>query len=202
MDFLSDIKTARETVFKFIWFFKVGDNIVYNLRILSLLYTKKEEDSGHQYLYNKPIIIFIVSVIEAIFFDLMFRLSQSTNEFPKHIPISTREEIKKHIEKEKVAQKRPDGKPYRRIKNYQMGILVNFLKKYELLGDGKCKIYEDLEVATFLRNRIHIFNYKNNFEADEHRVFSEERLQDVEKVLEDIIKIMSSLYKRPYNKKG
>jgi hypothetical protein len=78
-----------------------------------------------------------------------------------------------------------------------MSVLVNFLKKYELLGDKNCKIYDDLKVATFLRNRIHIFNYKNNFEIDEHCVFSEDRLHDVEKVLEDIIKTMSSLYKRP-----
>lgn len=196
MLFISNRKTISEKVFTFIWSFKVGDNIVYNFQILSLLYKKKEQDSADKDLYNKPIIIFIVSIIEAIFFDLMFRLSQSTNHFPEHIPSKAREEIKEHIEKEKGKQKRADGTIYQRVKNYQMATLVGFLKKYELLGDEKCPIYDDLKEAIFLRNRIHIFNYHNNFEEDERSVFSEDRLQSVEKILEDILEIMCSLYKR------
>ena len=78
-----------------------------------------------------------------------------------------------------------------------MATLVGFLKKYKLLGDEKYPIYDDLEKVVFLRNRIHIFNYHNNFEEDERFVFSEERLRGVEKNLEDILGIMSSLYKRP-----
>ena len=99
---ISDSKTVNKKVFGFIWSFKVGDNIVYNFRILSLLYKKKEQDSIDKDLYNKPIIIFIISILEAVFFDLMFRLSQSTDHFPKHIPSRTRKKIKEHIEKEKV----------------------------------------------------------------------------------------------------
>ena len=71
----------------FIGNFKDGDNIVYNLKVLGVLYQKyKISNIYDQKLLSKPIIILIVSVIEAIFHDLFFRISSLTSEHITHIP--------------------------------------------------------------------------------------------------------------------
>ncbi len=183
---------------KFIWSFKVGDNLNYNFEVLFFLYGKKDIEQTNQELYIKPLIVIIVSIIEGIFYDLMCRLDGATNHFPKHIDPNTRNEIKKRIHEEKVPYKTTEGVTYRRIRNYTFNHLIKFFEEYELLGSKGASIYLELQEAAYLRNRIHIFNYYNNFSKDENRVFSEFRLRNVEKILDSILTIMSSIYQRPF----
>src|SRR5438309_1774881 len=62
----------------FIGNFKIGDNINYNLKILAELY--KVNTQSNEYIFNKPIIIFIISIIEALLYDFHFKAKHFTLE--------------------------------------------------------------------------------------------------------------------------
>ncbi len=179
----------------FIWDFKIGDNIIYNLKILYVLY-KDKEDSATPDLYNKPISIIIVAIIEAIFYDLVCRLDIATSHFPSHISREHKLEIKSRIEKEKVIY--PKKSSMKRIKNYSMKEFIAFFKEYELLGKKDSVLYTHLEKATQMRNRLHIPNYHRNFESDESEVFKTRRLNAIENILGEVIQTMNKLYQRPF----
>jgi hypothetical protein len=199
-----DQKQIAEKLAKFVWNFKVGDNIAHNFKTLYFLYKKKEESSDDQkYLLNKPIIITMVSIIEGIFYDLVCRLDMSTNHFPESIDQDKREKIKRKIEREKEWFTRKDfltdkDEKYKRIKNYKISELIKMFSECELLGDKEHLIYKHLEEASYLRNRIHIFNWFGNFEIDEDKVFNESRLGKIESLLVEILSIMEVRYKRPF----
>jgi hypothetical protein len=60
---------------KFIGNFKLGDNIVHNLNVLGLLYrVYANEDNDGKRLLCKPIILLLVSIIEAVLHDLHHRI--------------------------------------------------------------------------------------------------------------------------------
>jgi hypothetical protein len=60
---------------KFIGNFKLGDNIVHNLNVLDLLYrVYADEDNEGKRLLCKPIILLLVSIIEAVLYDLHDRI--------------------------------------------------------------------------------------------------------------------------------
>jgi len=191
--------SASKCLAKFIWNFKVGDNILYNFKILFLLYESKHNFGSNQELLIKPIIIQIVSIIEGIFYDLICRLDGATNHFPQHIPSDKRDAIKAKLKSEKIWFKRLDGIRYQRIKNYSFDNLITFFQEYDLLGPSDSDIYIKLRDSAYIRNRIHIFNYFNNHSKNEDYVFSEWRLSNVEALLHIILPIMESLYKRPFN---
>lgn len=191
-------KDIAQKLSSFIWNFKVGENIVYNLKILFDLYKSKQEVVKNKKTFNKPIVVILVSIIEAIFYDFICYLSESTRHFPNHsISNETREYIKKKINRDKVPYG-PDG--YLRIKNYSFTELVGVLEESEILGDVDSDIYDRLSRANYLRNRIHIFNWFGNFELDENVVFTEKRVQAVEKLLVDILTILEKRYPRPFSK--
>lgn len=197
-------KQISNKLAKFIWDFKVGDNVAHNFKTLYFLYKKKDESSDNQkYLLNKPIIIIIVSIIEGIFYDLVCRLDVATNHFPEIINQEKREKIKNKIEREKEWFLRKDfltGKDekYKRIKNYKISELIRIFYEYEILGEKTGNIYKHLEDASYLRNRIHIFNWFGNFEIDEDKVFSESRLEKIEFLIMEILDIMEEKYNRPF----
>lgn len=65
----------------FIANFKLGDNINYNLKILNALYENYESaDVYKKTLLIKPIILIIMSVIEAILYDFHYRAKWYTRE--------------------------------------------------------------------------------------------------------------------------
>jgi hypothetical protein len=197
-------KQISEKLAKFVWDFKVGDNIAHNFKTLYFLYKKKEESLDDQkYLLNKPIIITIVSIIEGVFYDLVCRLDMATNHFPESIGQEKREKIKRKIEREKEWFTRKDfltnkDEKYKRIKNYKISELIRIFSEYELLGEKDNIIYKHLEGASYLRNRIHIFNWFGNFEIDEDKVFNESRLGKIETLLIEILNIMEEKYDRPF----
>ena len=197
-------KEVATMLASFVWDFKVGDNIAHNFKTLYFLYKKKDESSDDQkYLLNKPIIVTIVSIIEGIFYDLICRIDLATNHFPDNIDALKREKIKQRIAREKEWFPRKDfltgeDEKYRRIKNYKISELIRIFSEYELLGTGGDVIYRHLEEASYLRNRIHIFNWFGNFEIDEDKVFNENRLQKIENLLVEILDIMQEKYQRPF----
>jgi hypothetical protein len=196
-------KEIAERMAEFIWNFKVGDNIAFNFIILFALYRQKESiEEKNRYILNKPIAIIIVSIIEAVFYDLICRLGQATTHFPESIPQDKRDLIKNKIDKERqwFAYKDSSGevKKYKRIKNYSLKEIVNFLEQCELFGIKGSLIYAHLRDALFLRNRIHIFNWFGNYERDEFVVFNESRIEKLEDLLTEIFNIMARKYSRPF----
>jgi hypothetical protein len=78
----------------FIGNFKLGDNIVHNLNVLDLLYrVYAAEDNGGKRLLCKPIILLLVSIIEAVLYDLHDRIRFFTIEGVKNIPVSVTQYI-------------------------------------------------------------------------------------------------------------
>lgn len=186
----------------FIWSFKVGDNILHNYEGILFLYTLKatfnQENSDHavkRRFLNKHISITIVSIIEAILYDFVTRLDSATNQFPKSIPLHKEREIKRYILSQKVPFKTAIGE-HLRVKNYPFTQLLNLIKKFELLGDGNSTIYSALEKIGYFRNRIHIYNWFDNFEKDEKNVFTDKRLLALEDLFLYVLDHMSSNYSR------
>jgi hypothetical protein len=184
----------------FNWNFKVGDNIKHNIQEIFFLY-KIKKDSCHntvenQFL-NKHISITLVAIIEAALYDFVVRLDQATNQFPSAIDDKKREEIKKFISEQKVSHwiNWFGGKMFR-VKNYSLSQTLKLFQKFELLGLKNSTIYNTLEKATQFRNRIHIYNWFNNFEIDEKYVFTDKRLETLEKLVIYVLTVMAEKYPR------
>ncbi|MEI6490679.1 MAG: hypothetical protein WCO16_02860, partial [bacterium] len=84
-----------------------------------------------------------------------------------------------------------------RIRNYSLSQIFKILQKFELLEQKDSPIYQTLEKVTHFRNRIHIYNWFDNFEINEKDVFTEKRLDELEKVLVYVISVMEVKYARP-----
>lgn len=181
----------------FVWDFKLGDNIVYNLKILFSLYDSRQTSSENPDLFNKPLTIIIVGIIEAIFFDLVCRLDLATSHFPSHIGNSKRTQIKARLNEEKVIY--PKKSSMKRVRNYKMAEFVKLFLEFELLGPKDAVLYDHLSKAAKMRNRIHISNYYRNFEIDESDVFTDRRLTAIEKIMEEVLGVMGRMYIRPFN---
>jgi len=162
----------------FIGRFKTGDNIVYNLKILSLLYRKFHESTDDQKkLLCKPIVILIASITEAVLHDFHSRMSGHTSEGIQNIAITALEYIR--------------GKKIDRFEMY-----INSARKHDLF-DADFDYYENLDFLRKLRNRIHIQDTKRILEENERDVFTKDRKKMAEEVIEKIVKIMSVKYPRP-----
>ncbi len=180
---------------KFIWDFKLKDNVFYNLGLVFDLI--KDCNDGKEYF--KPLSILAVSVIEAILIDFLHRLDGGTKHFPE-LFLDKRGEIKARLEKEKrTAYSVYEGKEfqYKKIKNFTFSDVIEFFEEYKLLGSLK-KDYEFLKNTNRFRNRVHIRNYFDNFEKDESDVFSEGRTQKVVNAMVILINYFEINYKRPW----
>ena len=76
-----NINDVEHDLSVFIWTFKHADNITYNFNILENLYLSKGKSNNSE-LFNKPITIIIVSIIECILVDLLDRVNTATNHLP------------------------------------------------------------------------------------------------------------------------
>ena len=161
----------------FIGSFKLGDNIVYNLEILSEFYSNQNSGNVRQQkLMRKPIIVLIASIAEAILFDLYLRIENFTREGVPNIPEAVLEEIR---------TKTLD----------QFAKYIDNSKSKNLLV-GCPDIYDNLHTLRMLRNRIHIQNSKNHFEPDDEAAFTSDRQNTAEITLECLMKIMERDYTR------
>lgn len=190
---------------KFIWSYKVGDNLAFNFKSLFFLYENRESAIDvKKYLLNKYICVTIVAIIEAIFYDFILRLDGAKSHFPSSIPPNKRTLIKKVLSSDKVKLKSKDvltgaTTEFLRVKNYSLNEMIKIMNQFELLGVADDPLYKRLKKAAMLRNRIHIVNWFNNFEVDEEGVFVDSRVIALERLLESVINIMADRYERPFN---
>jgi hypothetical protein len=193
-----EIETKLDT---FNWNFKVGDNIKHNVQEVFFLYKIKDENcisSEEKQFLNKHISIILVCIIEAILYDFVVRLSEATNHFPLIIDDKKRNDIKKYISEQKVPYEFKETKfKILRVRNYSLSQILKLLKEFELLEQKDSPVYTNLENATYFRNRIHIYNWFNNFEKDEKYVFTNKRLEVLEKLVIYILTTMEAKYSRP-----
>lgn len=162
----------------FIGSFKVGDNICYNLGILKVLYSYFDvSEESEQKLLCKPIIISLVSISEAVIYDLHYRAQHFTKEGLAGVP----DRVLKHIRGAKLT-------------DYEKHIASS--RKHMLLGKN-LKLYERLDELRKLRNRIHIQNSKGHFEPDEVNAFSLRRKRQAEKTTQYVLSYCSEKYPRP-----
>ncbi len=198
---LNNMEQVEGQLFTFIWNFKHGDNILYNLEILQTLYETGVTAKNKSRL-NKPITITIISIIEAILVDFLTRIDQATNHLPANVSRTTLDRIKAEIDSKKIPEERENSSGkyiYMKRKMYKYSEINKILKKYELFGEKNDAIYEELEKYGDMRNRVHIENYNNKLEIDEIDVFTSKRLSDIENMLTTLWQKMITDYKRPWN---
>jgi len=162
----------------FIGSFKTGDNINHNLRVLEFLYEIYAQENDHRKrLLCKPIIITLVSIIEAVLHDFHGRITGHTIEGVANLAATVISYIQsKHIDE---------------LEKY-----IASARKHDFFSTRDARFYDSLDVLRKLRNRIHIQNTKGDFEPDEYQVFTERRKILAEKVLEIVLKTMAGRYSR------
>jgi hypothetical protein len=192
----SDKEALNECLNSFIWTFKIGDNILYNLNIIFQLI------EGHNKLekrdYAKPISILCVSIVEAVLVDFLERLESATKHFPSKLD-SEKSEIKNHLNREKSNfQTTYEGRilKYKRLRNFGYSELIEFCEEFNILG-SKSNTYKELKKLGLFRNRVHIRNYFGNFERNESSTFSEARTQKTIDYMETLFKYFKENYPRP-----
>jgi len=182
------------------WNFEVGDNTNHNLKELFYLYKVKIEYSStteEKRFLNKHISLCLMSILEVVLYDFIVRLDEATNHFPKTIDENLRNKIKGYIAKKKIPH---DVNPKQsRVYNYSFNQIVSIFREFNLLDTDvprNYSIYNVLETANKFRNRIHIYNWYNNFETNEEYVFTDKRLAILEKITVEVINTMEQKYQR------
>ena len=166
---------------RFIGDFKLGDNIAHNLEILDLLYFGYNEADAHQKrLLCKPIIILLISIIEAILHDLHMRINLFTLEGVQNISASVAQAVR--------LKKIDDFEKY-----------IASAKKRDFFDEADKGFYGELDELRRLRNRIHIQNEKNDFEPNEYTAFREARKLQAERALEKVMRTMARKYAREHD---
>jgi hypothetical protein len=160
----------------FIANFKIGDNINHNLEILRLLYQLPEDDVNRKQLLCKPIIVTLVSIMEAMLYDFLWRIGESP-ERTTTLPVETIEAIREKNCLNKTTH------------------LVGAAKKHNLFETDE-KFYEQISKLITLRNRIHIQNERRHFERDEPEAFNPMRQRIAEESLEYIAKLLAKKHPR------
>jgi hypothetical protein len=168
----------------FIAVFKTGDNINHNLRILKVLYAQYEKGSpDEKRLLCKPIVVIQISIIEAALQDFHVRCSKFTWERVTNLA----EGVASYIR----------GKKINKLSQY-----VQSAKKHDLFGNANGQLYDELELLSKLRNRVHIQNENKDLEPDDWNAFTSQRKLLAERVLEQVIKTLSKKYPRPEHVAG
>jgi hypothetical protein len=162
----------------FMWNFKLGDNINHNLDVIKLLYNYFEgADADRRRLLCKPIILILVSIIEAILHDFHDRIQNTKRE---HIANVT-----------KAVANYVRGKKIDELEKY-----IASAKKHKFFGLEDTNFYDRLQELRKIRNRIHIQNISNPLETDERGAFNEKRKKIAERVLEKTMKTMAEKFPR------
>jgi hypothetical protein len=162
---------------KFIGDFKIGDNINHNLRIPEVMYKRYAEASdAEKRLLCKPIVVMLVALIDAVFYDLHKRIKTFTREGVENIIASSIEYIR-------TRKKMDDLEKY-------------IAKKHGLIEPSNDKLYDDLDELRKLRNRIHIQNTKDYPPRNEYDAFTSDKKLLAEKAVEKTFRVMATKYAR------
>jgi hypothetical protein len=163
----------------FIGSFKIGDNIIYNLNSLNILYSLyqkiKEEDKPF---LLKPMITQIAFIIEAVLYDFRGRARSHTRE--KSL----------NIEQNLIST-------FQEKTNDQFNFLIDQARKHKIFNDDTNLICEKLNKLRLVRNRVHIQNKENQFPRDEFDVFTLDTLKEAEFLLKYILQYMVENHPRP-----
>lgn len=202
-------KELKRQLDTFVWDFKIGDNIEYNLNVLFQLVIDHNTSSLDELNspirdFKKPISLLAISIIEAIMVDFLYRLYHGTAHFPASLRIKE-DEIKNRLGIETKKSKYIDleDKEYwiYRLKNFNFMSMIEIYDELKFLGEIQ-QNYESLKTMAYYRNRIHISNYFNNFEKDESRTFSKERTQKSLHSMEWFFSYFERTYPRPWKIKN
>lgn len=162
----------------FIGNFKDGDNIVYNLKVLGVLYKISSGLSvPEKIVLNKPIIILIVSVIEVILHDLFFRIK---NEVVLNIPSKLVTEVR--------------NKKFYKLEHY-----ITQCEKFDLFRFRNTTFYEDFRKINRLRNRIHIQNVYKYKPFNESSTFTTLNKETCEQICEIVLYYVRNHYYRQFD---
>lgn len=161
---------------QFFWNFKRMDNVVYNFRILEILYIAKRQNKNT--LFIKPIMIVIISIIECMLYDFIERIQIHTAD---KIPNLT-QGIINYIKGKKIDDFE---------KSIRQTEKQNLLRAF-----NDDTIYSDLDLLRKIRNRVHIQNKKQELDKDDYSVFTESNLRLAEKVFERVCEILCNTYPR------
>lgn len=163
----------------FIWTYKKGDNIIYNLQILYELYDSRKKVSNHKKdLYNKPITLIIISIIECILDDFVTRIIQHRSDT---VPNLTLRQI--------------GGFKTKKLDKFDH--YITHAKMHDLF-DQSDRFYKILALLREVRNRIHIQNEKRRLAANEQEVFTNDILELSEKTFEVILERMVNKFPRSH----
>lgn len=168
----------------FIAVFKIGDNINYNLQILKQLYTAYESaESPEKTFLIKPIIIEIMSIIEATLCDFHYRIKWYTREGVQNLA----EDLISQIRQKKIDD----------LEKY-----IASAKSRAFFDIVHEDFYGDLDKLRKIRNRVHIQNEKKYLPINEIDAFTSENKDLAECALEVVFRTMLKKYPRPTSTNG
>jgi hypothetical protein len=168
----------------FIGDFKLGDNINYNLKVLNHLYDIQTTiDNEKPEMLRKPIIVLLASIAEALLYDLHQRVKEYTIEGVTGMSAKVITYIR--------------GKQIDKFELY-----ISSVKKHNVLGPKTEPIYDGLHELRKIRNRVHIQNENNDYEANDAQAFSAARQKTAESSVEVLMKTFSKTHPRKQNAQG
>jgi len=153
----------------FMWSFKKGDNIIYNLEVVWELYEAKAR-SADKRKYNKPITVILASIIECILDDFTYRIRGHVNDT---VPNMSQTDIDMFRTRK-----------YDKLEHY-----IAASKRFNLFNQP-AGFYDAMDELRKARNRIHIQNSKNQLSADECTVFTDALLAKAQHALEIVLATM------------
>jgi len=153
----------------FMWSFKKGDNIIYNMEIVWELYEGKSRSTDKRK-YNKPIIVTLVSIVECILDDFAYRIKGHVNDT---VP---------NISRADIATFRTEN--YDKLEHY-----IAAAKRFNLFNRSD-SFYDLMGELRKARNRVHIQNSTNQLAADEYNVFTDALLIKTQRVFEVVLGTM------------
>lgn len=159
----------------FMWSYKKGDNIIYNLEVVWELYEAKAR-SVDKRKYNKPITVILVSIVECILDDFTNRIRGHVNDTVPNISQSD------------IVMFRT--KKYDKLEQY-----IAASKKLDLFNQP-ASFYDSMDVLRKARNRIHVQNSKNQLAADEFNVFTDALLAKAQQAVEVVLATMIVMFPR------
>ena len=153
--------------------FKVGDNVRYNLDVLSALVQKNEAAE-----FSKPVVIQIASILEAACQQIFYRARNFNREGVPQIAEKDRLEI---------AIKQID----------RFNVIIDNLRKYGLLNGLGAEVYDDLHKLRRLRNKIHIQSVWPGGPRDEDELFDEDIMLWTLDLNYKVLEYLAQTYPRP-----
>lgn len=162
---------------QFFWDFKKMDNVNYNFKILEALYLAKKQNNSP--LFNKPIIVVAMAIIECSLYDFLCRIHGRVSDSLPNIDAATLAYLENSNQTDELRK------------------IIPIIECQNLLrvpaGDN---IYGDLEHLRVVRNRIHIQNRFNSLVADESDIFTDINLHKVERCIERVCGVLCNVYPR------